>query len=81
MSSSKKMLFDENFFGKQYLNKYTITSLWNYCMNTIDDIQNEKYFFCRCKKFEYNHDYEKLMMYYWYTKYFLYMNSCKYTIT
>ena len=58
MSSSKKMLFDENFFGKQYLNKctYTITSLWNYCMNTIGNMQNEKDFYDYYNEFEYNHD-------------------------
>ena len=52
------MPFDENFFGKQYLNKctYTITSLWNYYTNTIDDMQNEMYFYGYCNKFEYNHD-------------------------
>ena len=57
------MLFDENIFGKQYLNKcaYTITSLWNYYMNTIGDMQNEKYFYGYSNMFEYNHDYVKLM--------------------
>ena len=50
-------------------------------MNTIGDMQNEMDFYGHCNGIEYNHDYEKLMMYYWYTKCFLYMNSCKYTIT
>ena len=40
-------------------------------MNTIDDMQNEKDFYGHCNEFEYIHDYEELMMYYWYTKYFL----------
>ena len=25
-------------------------------MNTIDDMQNEKYFYNHCNEFEYNHD-------------------------
>ena len=52
------MLFDGNIFGKQYLNKctYTITSLWNYYLNTIVDMQNEMDFYGYCKMFEYNHD-------------------------
>ena len=31
--------------------------------NTIGDMQNEKNFYGYCKKFEYNHDYLKLMKY------------------
>ena len=31
-------------------------------MNTIDDMQNEKYFYDRCNEFEYKHDYEKVTM-------------------
>ena len=52
------MLFDENIFGKQYLNKctYTLTSLWNYYLNTIGNMQNESNFFYHCKKFEYIRD-------------------------
>ena len=26
-------------------------------MNTIDDMQNEKYFYDHCNEFEYNHDF------------------------
>ena len=29
-------------------------------MNTIGDMQNEKNFYGRCKKSEYNHDFEKI---------------------
>ena len=52
------MLFNENIFGKQYLNKctYTITSLWNYYMNTIDDMQDEMDFYGYYNEFEYNHN-------------------------
>ena len=44
----------ENIFGKQYLNKctYTITSLWNYYMNTIDDMQNGMDFYGHCNEFD-----------------------------
>ena len=31
----------------------------DYYINTIDDMQNEKYFFYHCKKFAYNHDFER----------------------
>ena len=31
-------------------------------MNTIGDMQNEKYFYNHCNEFEYNHDYEKVAM-------------------
>ena len=34
-------------------------------MNTIGDMQNEKYFYDHCNEFEYNHDFEKITMYYW----------------
>ena len=52
------MLFNENIFGKQYLNKctYTITSLWNYYMNTIDDMQDEMDFYGYYNEFECNHN-------------------------
>ena len=77
------MVFDENFFGKQYLNKctYTITLLWNFYMNTIDDMQNANYFYGYCNMFEYNHDYVKLMKHSYiytsmYTKY-NYMYMCE----
>ena len=30
----------------------------DYYMNTIVDMQNEKYFFYRCRKFVYNHDFD-----------------------
>ena len=52
------MLVKEYIFGKQYLNKctYTITSLWNYYMNTIDDMQNEMDFYGYYNEFEYNHN-------------------------
>ena len=39
-------------------------------MNTIDDMQNEMDFYDHCNEFEYNHDFVKLMMYYWYTKFY-----------
>ena len=29
-------------------------------MNTIGDMQNEKYFYDHCNEFEYNHDFEKV---------------------
>ena len=29
-------------------------------MNTIDDMQNEKYFYDHYNEFEYNHDFEKV---------------------
>ena len=29
-------------------------------MNTIGEMQNEKYFYGLCKKAEYNHDFEKI---------------------
>ena len=58
------MLFNENIFGKQYLNKctYTITSLCNYYTNTIGDMQNEKNFYDHCNVFEYNHDFEQVFL-------------------
>ena len=37
--------------------KYTITYFVDYYTNNIDDMQNEKEFFYRCKKFEYNLDF------------------------
>ena len=30
-------------------------------MNTIGDMENEKDFFYHCKKFEYNHDFVKIL--------------------
>ena len=33
-------------------------------INTIDNMQNEKYFYDHCNEFEYNHDFEKVKMYY-----------------
>ena len=36
-------------------------------MKTIDDMQNEKYYLSHYNEFEYNHDYEKLTMYYRYS--------------
>ena len=36
-------------------------------MNTIDDMQNEKYFYSQYNDFEYNQDYEK----YWSTNTFI----------
>ena len=49
-------------------------------MKTIGDMRNENYFFCRCKKFEYIHDFEqvflkKMTMCYWKTKYFFVYES------
>ena len=56
--SSWKRLFDENICGKQYLNNctYTITSLWNYYLNTIGDMQDEMDFYGLYNEFENNHD-------------------------
>ena len=31
-----------------------------YYINTIGDMQNEKYFFYHCKKIEYNHNFEQV---------------------
>ena len=50
-------------------------------MNTIDGMQNEKYFYDYYNEFEYNHDYVKLMKYSYiyismYTKY-NYMYTCE----
>ena len=39
-------------------------------MNTIGNMQNEKNFFYHCNEFEYNHDFEKLTMHFWYTKFY-----------
>ena len=56
-------------------------------MNTIEDKQNEKYFYSYYNEFEYNHDYVKLMKYSYiyismYTKYnYTYMCKSNYTIT
>ena len=38
----------------------------DYYMNTIDDKQNEKDFFYHCKKFEYNHDFVKFLVEFFY---------------
>ena len=56
-SSSKKMLFDEIFFGKQFSKSERIYNIIVvYYMDTIGDMQNEKYFYDHCNEFEYNHD-------------------------
>ena len=31
-------------------------------MNTIDDMQNEKYFYDHYNEFEYNHDFEQFLL-------------------
>ena len=44
-----------------FMNKVFILEYLDYYMNTSGDMQNEKYFYDHYKKFEYNHDYVKLM--------------------
>ena len=41
-------------------------------MNTIDDMQNEKYFYDHCNGFEHNHDFLKLMKHS-----YIYISMCK----
>ena len=53
--------------------KYTITNIViiRCYMNTIGDMRNEKDFFYRCNEFENIHDFEKVKMYYWNTKFYM----------
>ena len=44
-------------------------------------MQNEKYFYGHCNEFEYNHDFVKLTMHYWNTKYIFISNYIKYNYT
>ena len=43
----------------------------DYYKNTIDDMQNEKYFYDYYSAFVYNHDYEKVTMTHCYTNTFI----------
>ena len=55
-------------YSYKYKNNYTIIhvsipiKIVDCYMNTIGDMQNEKNFYDRCKKFQYNHDLDVIVL-------------------